>query len=1037
MKIGRLFPDLLTPLGAAASIEDGLTLTLKRLLALTDAVAGALAFRPPSDEPAADGLRRSRRRPPGGAGENPIVVTAGARPVPRSVRAWLATKAVTPSPGLRVATVTPPDGPRGGRWRILSAPLGAPHEGLGQLVLLGRARRLTRTMLPGAFPRELGSAIAQVWRLHQRTLRITVLNEITALLVSSGSVDEVLRGFAEGLGRLVRFDSITLALVDAERAEIEITDVLGRITPGAPARDTRVPLAQTLLADMLAKGQPVTADDLSSPTVPAASRASFSARGYRSAMLVPLISHGGAIGAVTLASHRAAAFTPADVDVVAELARPLASAVEQRRLLAESHRRAEELAALYQTGQLITARLDVPSVLDRISRAVSALIGSTGCGIGLLDADGKLLTHAAAHGFNTAEWRRLSIPVGEGIIGMAAATGQPVRVDDVPTDPRSARRDIDEREGLRSLLCVPLKVGDAIIGVISAFSTRPSAFTAHHQRVLEAFADQAGIAIGNAQLVEESVRRARETRALLEAGRAVSASLGVEETMRVIMTEVRNVLGVASCGIFTIDPESQELVNVASLDLAPQMVGTIRLRLGEGLTGLAVAERRPVQSRDLFADPRGGDRFLELRRQTAFRSMLAVPLREADRATGALIVLRKDMHEFTPAEQELLVALADQAAIALEHARLYERLEGMVAERTRELDAQRRFVEVVLETLPLGVFVLDADLSVMRVNREGGRVLAARAAAGAPFADLLGDRAASVVESIRDACEARRVGRIEEELTVAGEPRVLRLTVAPLEPVADAGTRAAVLVEDVTLAKRLERQMLLTERLTTAGRLASGVAHELNNPLATIAGCAEALQSRLREGGLAAREEFADFPRYLALIEEEAYRCKEITGSLLQFVREPGSRRAPTDLNALVQKSLELLSHQSRFAESRLLVELDPALPEVVVNEGQIRQVLLGIAANALEAMDGRGTFTIRTRAVRDEVEIEFEDEGPGIADDVLPRIFDPFFTTKPPGQGTGLGLAIAQGIVADHGGRIEVTSRPEKGSLFRVVLPR
>ena len=92
MKIGRVFPDLLTPLGAAASIEDGLTLTLKRLLALTDAVAGALAFRPPSDEPAADGLRRSRRRPPGGqAGENPIVVTACARRVPRRVRAWRAT----------------------------------------------------------------------------------------------------------------------------------------------------------------------------------------------------------------------------------------------------------------------------------------------------------------------------------------------------------------------------------------------------------------------------------------------------------------------------------------------------------------------------------------------------------------------------------------------------------------------------------------------------------------------------------------------------------------------------------------------------------------------------------------------------------------------------------------------------------------------------------------------------------------------------------------------------------------------------------
>jgi signal transduction histidine kinase len=141
-------------------------------------------------------------------------------------------------------------------------------------------------------------------------------------------------------------------------------------------------------------------------------------------------------------------------------------------------------------------------------------------------------------------------------------------------------------------------------------------------------------------------------------------------------------------------------------------------------------------------------------------------------------------------------------------------------------------------------------------------------------------------------------------------------------------------------------------------------------------------------------------------------------------------------LNALVAKTIELLSHQSRFAEAEFATQLDPALPEVSVNEGQMRQVFLGLAANGLEAMEGRGRLTIRSRARRMEVEVEFEDEGAGVSDEILGRIFDPFFTTKPPGQGTGLGLAIAQSIVNDHGGRIEVTSRPGKGSVFRVVLP-
>src|SRR5204862_4114501 len=126
---------------------------------------------------------------------------------------------------------------------------------------------------------------------------------------------------------------------------------------------------------------------------------------------------------------------------------------------------------------------------------------------------------------------------------------------------------------------------------------------------------------------------------------------------------------------------------------------------------------------------------------------------------------------------------------------------------------------------------------------------------------------------------------------------------------------------------------------------------KLTNPLATIAVCAEALRTRTEEEAPARMPGIEDFRHYLSLIEEEAYRCKEITGSLLQFVREPGSRRAPTDLNALVAKTLELLSRQSRFVGRRFVTELDPALPPVTVNEGQLRQVFLGLAAHGLDAM--------------------------------------------------------------------------------------
>ena len=1005
----------MTPILAAPSVAEGLTTALRRLVELTGATAGALAFRP--------------------RGQQPIVVTAGTQRAHGALRDWLTTVTETPTPRPRLTRVAPPGAPASGTVALLRTPLGASSRRVGELVLLGRVGSLTVATLPADISHELGMALEHLSEREQRTRRTAALAEITRVLTTRHTLDDVFAAFAEGAAKLVGFDSLTMSLLDAERREFELIDVTARGFTSRGPRERWMPLEGTLLGRVAATGAPVRIDDAEHDDVPDASRRILAAAGFRAAAFVPLVSSGHVLGAVVLAALRPHAFDDTDVATIAELSRPLALGIEQSRLADESRRRADELTALHATSQLITARLDVASVLDRISLSVPALIGASGCGIGLFNPERTLVVQASAHGFLSEEWRTLSVPVGEGIIGRVAAEGTAIRVADVQADPRSARREIDEREGIRSMLCVPLKVVGVVIGVVSAFSTRPQSFTAHHQRVLEAFAEQAGIAIHGARLFDESVRGARETRALLEAGRAVTASLDVSRTIRMILEEARGVLGVDSCSVSTFDPPTNELVMVASLDVPQELVSTVRLRRGEGVAGRAVQERRPIQSSDLWLDQL--NKYPQLAREGGFRSMLAVPLCVGEQAIGAITVLRRDVHEFSAHEEELLLALADQAAIALEHARLYTELEAMVADRTRELDTQKRFVEVVLETLPLGVLVLDTDLNVVRVNSAAGRALACDPGVRGPLIRLLpGDKAAAVQSLLREAFRTRRVGSIEEEMVVAGDAKMFRLTAAPVEAASDRGTHAVLLVEDVTLAKRLERQMLLTERLTTAGRLAAGVAHELNNPLATIAGCAESLLGRLGERDAAALTEPGEFKHDLRLIEEEAYRCKEITGSLLQFVRDPGSQRGATDLNGVVMKAAELLSHQSRFARSRVVTELDPALPPVAANEGQLRQVCLGLASNALEAMEGRGTLIIRSRRVRGEVEIELEDEGPGIPEEHLGRIFDPFFTTKPPGQGTGLGLAIAQGIVHDHGGRIEVSTVFGKGSVFRVVLP-
>src|SRR6185437_15385495 len=449
-------------LGGAASSEVGFARTVKRLVTLSGARAGALRFQPREGAP--------------------IDVVAGARRG-SSLDRWLRGRLDTAARGVRLEKLREaPPGVGGRDPMLLVAALGDPGRPLGGLVLIGSKgpHGLTRETLPPGFPREFGHALEHVWRLHQRTVRLEVINQVTSLTATTLALPRVYEKVAEAVGRLINFEALGVTLLDRERD------------------DFRLSTAGTLTAWVASQQTARRIDDATiDPAVPAVSRELLSRRGFRSAILAPLLSQGQVIGTLNVTHRKPNAFTDADVEVLTDVARPLASAIEHSRLHGEATRRAEELAALNRTSQLITARLDLPSVLETISRSVTALMGSTGCGIGLLSPDRSMIEHAAAHGFRTQEWRNLAIRIGEGIIGQAVSSGRAMRSDDLRADARSARPDVDEKEGIRSLLSVPLRVGGQIIGVISAFATLPGVFGERHQTLLESFADQAGIAIQN------------------------------------------------------------------------------------------------------------------------------------------------------------------------------------------------------------------------------------------------------------------------------------------------------------------------------------------------------------------------------------------------------------------------------------------------------------------------------------------------------------------------------------------------------------
>jgi PAS domain S-box-containing protein len=274
---------------------------------------------------------------------------------------------------------------------------------------------------------------------------------------------------------------------------------------------------------------------------------------------------------------------------------------------------------------------------------------------------------------------------------------------------------------------------------------------------------------------------------------------------------------------------------------------------------------------------------------------------------------------------------------------------------------------------------------------------------------------------------------------VDNSPVWVEVTAHADSPSHDGVVRIDALVRDVSERKKLEdqtrdlyHQLLQAEKLAALGQTISGVAHELNNPLATILTWAERLSQRPVD---------EKTKRGLETILSESERAAKIVRNLLTFARKRQSTRAMVDLNQVVRETLALRLYEQRITNITIVDALASGLPQVFADAHQVQQVLLNLIINAEQAMltaNGRGTLVVRSwhDPEREAVVLEINDDGPGIAEELQPKIFDPFFTTKEVGKGTGLGLTVAYAIVQEHGGRIRLASNKGAGASFYVELP-
>lgn len=386
----------------------------------------------------------------------------------------------------------------------------------------------------------------------------------------------------------------------------------------------------------------------------------------------------------------------------------------------------------------------------------------------------------------------------------------------------------------------------------------------------------------------------------------------------------------------------------------------------------------------------------------------------------------------------LLADVANLLAVVVNRDAYLHDLEQELTDRVRELAEQRAFIECIVDSLPLGLYVVDRQYRIHAWNhkRETGLQGVARAdAVGRSIFEVLHRQPAALLKKEFDEVFASgRLQQFQMESRAFGDTRTFRISKIPMRMGGGAVTHVITIGEDITDWRAALDRTAQAEKLAALGQLAAGVMHEINNPLATIAACAESIGLQAESGAGAPTE-------LLRIIDLEVQRCKKIVNGLLDFSRPRSAGRELFDVNTVVQQALFLLQHHPRFKRVKVVTELEADGALLVYGDpDQLVQVLIALAMNALDASPEQGRVVIRTRRNLESpvpsAVLEVEDEGPGIPRALQAKVFEPFFTTKPPGQGTGLGLAICYGIVDDHGGQLELVSPEGQGACFRATLP-
>jgi signal transduction histidine kinase len=559
---------------------------------------------------------------------------------------------------------------------------------------------------------------------------------------------------------------------------------------------------------------------------------------------------------------------------------------------------AREINALLEISKAIASGLYLEDVLRLIVTVTANLMDSKICSLWILDERDQKLKLKATQSISEEYLKERSLAMGEGVVGYVALHNQPMAILNVLKEPLYKEKELAKKEGLVSMLSVPMCIKDRVIGVINCYTSYPHAFSKNEEEMLTTVANQAAICIENSGLME---------------------TLDIDEILKLVLEGVTKNIGFDRARLYLVNEKRNVLECKMAVGVDEGKIKGITLPLDpeDSVVARSIFEKQPFVIPDASRDPRVNP---VLKKKLNLQSLVVIPLLAKEKALGAIAADYVEPNKnITKETLESLMTFVQQASLAIHNAFMYQELKTF----------SQQMEEKIQKTT--------ADL------------------------------------------------------------------------------------------RKTEAQLIRSEKLAALGQLAAGIAHEIRNPLTSI----NILIHSLTENLPTKNSHWED----LKVIEEEILRINEIVDQFLRFAKPASPLFEKADLIPIFEETLQLLRPQIERGGISVQKEFE-SLPRATVDKEQMKQVILNLLMNAIQAMPKAGRLGLSDRMSRDGhwVELTIQDSGIGIPPEDIDKLFDPFFSTKE--GGIGLGLSIAHRIIDQHHGKIEVESKPGKGTLFTISLP-